>query len=179
MWHDFNTQLFLLINASDQASKSFISFAIFCAKYLVYFTIIAMGICWFIYPIYRQLMLKMLISLCLALLITFIIRHLFYFPRPFAVNVGTNYLFHDKTSSLPSQHAVFVWTLFFTAFSNKTQRTKTILCLLGIVALLVCWSRIYLGVHWPLDILVGFVVSFISTLIIKKYWINVSKLING
>ncbi|OTP90602.1 hypothetical protein B6D12_03270 [Gilliamella apicola] len=178
MWHDFNTQLFLLINASDQASKSFISFAVFCAKYLAYFPIIVMGICWFIHPIYRQLMLKMLIGLCLALLITFIIRHLFYSPRPFAVDVGTNYLFHDKTSSLPSQHAVFVWTLFFTALFNKTQRTKTILYLLAIVALLISWSRIYLGVHWPLDIFVGFVVSIISSFIIKKCWISVSKLIN-
>lgn len=178
MWHDLNTQIFLLINASEQASKSFISFAIFCAKYLVYVPIIVMSICWFTHPIYRQLMLKMVICLCFALLITFIIRHLFYSPRPFTIDVGTNYLFHDKTSSLPSQHAVFVWTLFFTAFFNKAQRTKTILYLLMIVALLVSWGRIYLGVHWPLDIFIGFIVSIISSLIVKKCWMSISKLIN-
>ena len=178
MWHDLNTQIFLLINASEQASKSFINFAIFCAKYLVYVPIIVMSICWFTHPIYRQLMLKMVIGLCIALLITFIIRHLFYSPRPFTIDVGTNYLFHDKTSSLPSQHAVFVWTLFFTAFFNKAQRTKTILYLLVIVALLVSWGRIYLGVHWPLDIFIGFIVSIISSLIVKKCWMSISKLIN-
>ena len=178
MWHDLNTQIFLLINASEQASKSFISFAIFCAKYLVYVPIIVMSICWFTHPIYRQLMLTMVIGLCIALLITFIIRHLFYSPRPFTIDVGTNYLFHDKTSSLPSQHAVFVWTLFFTAFFNKAQRTKTILYLLVIVALLVSWGRIYLGVLWPLDIFIGFIVSIISSLIVKKCWMSISKLIN-
>ena len=178
MWHDLNTQIFLLINASEQASKSFISFAIFCAKYLVYVPVIVMSICWFTYPTYRQLMLKMVIGLCIALLITFIIRHLFYSPRPFTIDVGTNYLFHDKTSSLPSQHAVFVWTLFFTAFFNKAQRTKIILYVLLIVALLVSWGRIYLGVHWPLDIFIGFIVSIISSLIVKKCWMSISKLIN-
>ncbi|MCX8649189.1 phosphatase PAP2 family protein [Gilliamella sp. B2776] len=178
MWHDFNTQIFLLINASDQASKSFVNFAIFCAKYLVYVPIIIMSIDWFIHPNYRQLIIKMVIGLAIALLITFIIRHLFYSPRPFAVDVGTNYLFHDKTSSLPSQHTVFVWTLFFTAFFNKTQRTKTTLSLLALVALLVSWSRIYLGVHWPLDIFVGFIVSIVSSLIIKKCWIHITKLFN-
>ncbi|OCG38760.1 phosphatase PAP2 family protein [Gilliamella sp. Gris1-4] len=178
MWHDFNTQIFLLINASDHASKSFVFFAIFCAKYLVYLSVIIMVIGWCIRPIYRQLILKIVFSLGLALLVTFVIRYCFYSPRPFEVEVGTNYLFHDKTSSLPSQHAVFVWTMFFAVFFDNAYRFRTDLYLLSLIAVLVCWSRIYLGIHWPLDIIVGFILSILSAYLIKKNWISINKFLN-
>ena len=165
-----NTQLFLLINASDQASKLFIYFAIFCANYLMYLPIVVITIYCFFKSSYRLLVIKMILSLGLALLITFIIRHLFYSPRPFAVNIGTNYLLHDQTSSLPSQHAVFVWTICLTVCLNYARCFKKLVFLLVLVAVLVSWSRIYLGIHWPLDIAVGFLVSMVSVYIIKKFW---------
>lgn len=175
MWHDMNTQLFLLINASEQASKLFIFFAIFCANYLAYLPVIVMGIYWFYKPSYRLLIIKMVFSLALAFLVTFIIRHLFYSPRPFVVNIGTNYLLHDKTSSLPSQHAVFVWTICCVIGFNYTNRLKKLLFLFTVVAILVSWSRVYLGIHWPLDIISGFIVGFLSAFLIKKLWPTLHK----
>ena len=165
---DMNTHLFLLINAQEQASKLFVLFAIFCADYLILVPIGMLGICFLFKPVYRQLIIKIALGLALALIVTFIIRHLFYSPRPFVLNIGTNYLTHDKTSSLPSQHAVFVWTICFSIYLNYKKQFKALAYLCTVVALLVCWSRIYLGVHWPLDILVGILLSFISTYLVKK-----------
>lgn len=170
MWHNMNTQLFLLINASEHASKLFIYFAIFCANYLIYLPIIILGICWFFKPSYRQLIIKVIISLGFAFLVTFFIRHLYYSPRPFAVNVGTNFLFHEETSSLPSQHAVFIWTICLAICLNYTHRFKWLLYLFIMVAILVCWSRIFLGIHWPFDIVVGILVSIIAVFIMQKSW---------
>lgn len=171
MWYDINTKLFLLINASDQASKSFIYFAIFCANYLMFFPIIMLASYWFLKPDYRQSIVKIIVSLVLALLISFVIRHLFYSPRPFALDVGTHYLYHETNSSLPSQHAVFVWTLFFSIFFNAKQQVKKLYYCCFVVALLVCWSRIYLGIHWPLDIIISFIISLLSAYFVSKSWV--------
>lgn len=167
---NMNSHLFLLINAQEHASKLFILFAVFCANYLILLPIGLLGICCIYKPLYRTLVIKILISLALVLTVTFIIRHLFYSPRPFVLNVGTNFLTHDKTSSLPSQHAVFIWNICFSIYLNYKKQFKSFAYLSTVVALLVCWSRIYLGVHWPLDILVGMLLSFISVFLIKKFW---------
>ncbi|OCL24038.1 hypothetical protein A9G07_04150 [Gilliamella sp. wkB72] len=172
---DMNTHLFLLINAQEQASKLFILFAIFCANYLIFVPIVILGICFLFKPVYRQLIIKIALGLAVALFVTFVIRHLFYSPRPFVLNIGTNYLNHDKTSSLPSQHAVFIWSICFSLYLNYKKQFKALTYLCTIVALLVCWSRIYLGVHWPLDILVGMLLSFISVYLVKKIWFIRSK----
>lgn len=37
--------------------------------------------------------------------------------------------------------------------------------MLGII---ISWSRIYVGVHWPIDILVSIIISFISCILSKK-----------
>ncbi|KFA59341.1 hypothetical protein A9G34_00560 [Gilliamella sp. Choc4-2] len=168
MWRNINIQLFLLINASEHASKIFINFAIFCASYLIYFPIIILGVYWLIKPISRQLIIKIIIGLMLALWITFVIRYLFYSPRPFEMEIGTNYLHHGKNSSLPSQHAVFVWTISLTILFNYKQQFRALLYLCVGVALLVCWSRVYLGIHWPLDIIIGFIVSILSAYFVRK-----------
>lgn len=171
MWHDINTKLFLLINASEHASKSFIYFAIFCANYLIYLPIIVLVVYWFTKPLSRTLIIKVFMTLLLALLITFVIRHLFYSPRPFALEIGTNYLHHEKNSSLPSQHAVFIGAICFSVLFNYQHKYKKLILLFTAIAILICWSRIYLGIHWPLDIVIGFIISGLSAFIVKKIWI--------
>lgn len=68
----------------------------------------------------------------------------------------------------PSAHSANIWLLTFImlrCFSNKYV-SRTMIA----VALLVCYSRVYLGYHYPGDILGGFVLAYIVYSLIM--WVN-------
>lgn len=61
-------------------------------------------------------------------------------------------------SSFPSDHAVLFFTLAFSIY--YIDKKYGILSILH-VALLICFPRVYLGFHYPTDILAGLVLGFI------------------
>lgn len=70
-----------------------------------------------------------------------------------------------RDASFPSGHAMISMTVYGLAAwflaEHFTQWRKTILLGLGLFILLIGSSRVYLGVHWPSDVLAGFIVGFI------------------
>ncbi len=68
----------------------------------------------------------------------------------------------------PSSHASNTWGLAF--IGMYLARRKTLTLFLGLWALLTCYSRMYLGVHYFGDILVGSVIGIIyATLLYSAY----------
>lgn len=82
-------------------------------------------------------------------------------PRPQILDWGV----HAATSSFPSGHAmnaVIVYgTVAYLAARLQPKRAVRIatLALAAIVILLVCASRLYLGVHYPSDVIAGIVIG--------------------
>lgn len=60
----------------------------------------------------------------------------------------------------PSSHAANAWSMAFFAM-YLVRRSKLSLFLIA-WALLMCYSRIYLGVHYPGDLLVGTLIGFLA-----------------
>ncbi|AYO54964.1 phosphatase PAP2 family protein [Acinetobacter wuhouensis] len=149
-----NLSLFQLLNAPDQASPLMVHYAIFIANDLIYLLILIFAILWLRgnNQIKKQI-LKAFIFTCLTLTISQLISHFFYSPRPFVMEVGQTLIQHKPTGSFPSNHmTIFSSIAFAYYFSAYRQVGKLLIA----VAWLVAWSRVYVGVHFPIDMFGAF-----------------------
>lgn len=156
---ELNLSLFSSINASPEASNASINFAIFIANDLLYCMILLFAWFWLRgnYDTKKQI-LKAFIFTSIAILISQIISHSFYHPRPFVMDVGRTLIYHAPNGSFPSDHMLIFSSIAF-SYLFSAQRKLGIFLL--IMAWLVAWSRVYLGVHFPLDMLGAFFLAFI------------------
>ena len=109
----------------------------------------------------RRRILLVLASMALAWLAARAIQVLWPQPRPFALDVGEAWLAHAHSPSLPSMHAtvaaVFALSL---SMSFGWRMAVVTVPLAGLIA----WSRICLGLHFPVDVLAGLLVGTVATL---------------
>jgi len=77
-------------------------------------------------------------------------------PRPQVMNREIKLLFEPiSKKSFPSDHALAAFLIFFMALIFELPFLGVLL----VFALWICWGRIYCGVHYPLDIVGGFLMA--------------------
>ena len=93
-----------------------------------------------------------LAAMALAWLAARALQSLWPQPRPFMLGLGTPWLVHPASPSFPSMHATvaLAWAASL-AFWRRRWLTAVALPM----ALLIAWSRVGLGVHFPIDVVVG------------------------
>lgn len=119
----------------------------------------------------------LVVSVCagiFALLINVIIAHFWYRSRPFVLlpkGTYTQLIPHANDSSFPSDHASGSFA-FSAAVWGKTH--KSISYLFTSIAVIVMIARVYVGVHWPTDVLAGMVIGIVSGRMMWKFskWIE-------
>ena len=97
----------------------------------------------------RKVMLEALASGILAIVFNQLIDLVWQHPRPFMIGLGHIYLAHAADSSFPSDHLSLWWAVSFTLLWHPSTRLAG--AAMSVAGLSVAWSRIYLGVHFPLD----------------------------
>ncbi len=110
----------------------------------------------------REIGVRIGVLFLLSALLNFDLKHFFHLPRPFIkdpnVQVMAAYDF-----SFPSGHAQLAMVFWGFIAYLKAKPRYYIAALL--IILVVGFSRIYLGVHYPTDVIAGWAIGFLSLLV--------------
>lgn len=165
----FNQSLFLLINADPATPVWRIHAALLVANQLILLVPGALAAMWLWGgDAQRNLALKVLASIGLALFASYLFGALWPHPRPFAIGLGHAFFPHKATSSFPSNHTIIIATFAFALILDRRWAVWGWVTLAA--AVLVGTARVYLGVHFPLDIAGGLVLAPVAAAIAVPVW---------
>ncbi|MEI7810635.1 MAG: phosphatase PAP2 family protein [bacterium] len=106
------------------------------------------------------------LSVILAWLSAIFLKNVFAIPRPFVQFSDVHSLVSETDFSFPSGHATFFMALAVAIFLHH----KKVGYLFLVFALIIGIARIVAGVHFPVDILGGYIIgSIISYLLLKLF----------
>lgn len=141
--------------------------AFFIAKYSEY--ILAVVLVLFLAINFKKYWRMLLEAIIAAVFTRFvlaeIIRWLWFRPRPFITN-NVNLLidYNAKEASFPSGHASFYFALSTIVYFYN----KKIGIIFYIASLFIVLARVFVGIHWPSDILAGAIIGILVGLVLNK-----------
>ena len=163
-----NLYLFHILNVPDQASIWMINYASLIAHDLVYLFLLIFAIAWFrgSYEV-KTGIIKAFIFTAITLLMSEVLSAVLNTPRPFVMDVGRTLIEHAPTGSFPSNHmSIFSGIAFAYYFSPQRDLGRILIW----TAWLVAWSRVYVGVHFPIDMLGAFLMAITVNLAGLPLW---------
>lgn len=164
----FNQSAFLALNAQPGTLDSMLLLARFSASWLILLVPAMLLGLWFLggRQGHRQA-LFCAVSILIALGLGFACGTLWFHPRPFMIPLGHTWISHPADNSFPSDHGT---VMFSAAFALLSLRMRSIGLLMLLAALPVAWARIFLGVHFPLDMLGAALISGAGVCVAKVVW---------
>lgn len=153
-----NEHLFLALNASARPDALSVALAEAAASWLVFAAAVLVPALWIWgRQDMRGALLATAVGVSVALGINQLLGLLWYEPRPFMIGLGRTLVVHAVENSFPSDHATFLWSLGLALIAtDAARRWGALVCLVG---LLVAWARVYLGLHFPIDMAASFFVA--------------------
>lgn len=163
-----NRQLFLLLNAGNATSPLSIELAVVIANALIYGIPMGLVALWLWgTPGQRQAAVQALLVTLVALGLNQVIVSIWPHPRPFVDGIGHQWLAHAPDPSFPSDHMTVFASVGLALWAAQSAPMGIAVLLSGLV---VGWSRVFLGVHYPFDILGGVGVSGLTVAVIHPLW---------
>lgn len=160
-----NASLFFQIFNLNGQSHILDQLMVFGTKFLIYIMfILSLILTWFGKIKERKTLLLIIFGLPVAiLLIKFI--HLFYFePRPFIAFHFIPIVAASADASFPSRHATIAAVIAFAYIYFRSRWAPLFLFLMLWIGI----SRVFVGVHYPSDVLGGFVTAVIALALVMQ-----------
>jgi membrane-associated phospholipid phosphatase len=117
-------------------------------------------------PRQRLYVLAALITAAVASVLAQKLAEIIGMPRPFVLGLSPPYIEHGIRGALPSAHATVMFTVAL-VFCIRAATRQLGLAILAIAAL-TGWARVYVGVHFPFDIVAGLLLAAVITLV---FWL--------
>ncbi|MEP9372750.1 undecaprenyl-diphosphatase [Mesorhizobium sp. KR1-2] len=162
-----DTDLFLLLNAGPTPNAAVAWLALFATKFIV-----------LLIPLYlvglwvsgrgrnRLTAIALLLALAIAIVMSSAVGLVVFRPRPFMIGLGNALVEHRPNSSFPSNHGLAFAVCAAVLFMLRRKGSAWTAAALGV---LVGWSRIYIGVHYPLDMVGSIIVAVLAAM--ASLWI--------
>lgn len=163
-----NRALFLKTNADLGTARWMIDRAVVIANDLIYLIPVLLCAMWLWGNDGRRgLAIQACLTAMLGLGLNQVIGAAWQHPRPFAIGLGHAWTQHVADSSFPSDHM----TIFTAIGISLLLGRERLLGLLTLAAGLgVAWARIFLGLHFPLDMLGAVGVACFSYIALAPLW---------
>lgn len=161
-----NMELFRLINNLANKNGVIDGIMIFFSNYVPYI-FMAVTVIVFILGIkqkkceYREIAFSTIFITIINMIINLIIRSIFHVERPFIHNKVNLLVPHDAASSFPSNHATGTMSIAL----GLGKYNKTLEVIMTILSIIVGFSRVYVGDHYPADVIGAYVIVFATSYI--------------
>lgn len=157
--------LFELANASASAPPWALAFAEFASNLLPALLMLAIGACALGSRRWRYALFTALASLLATWLLVNLIRTVAPMPRPAFYGLGIQWVAQGARPGFPSLHAAGT---FAVAFSLWCLPSRAPMYAALLVAAIVGWSRVYLGLHFPSDVAAAVMLGALVSIMVER-----------
>lgn len=160
-----NYMLFKVINRLAGRGTTMDTVMVFLSNKTRYLYFVILIFMWFRNNFYKKIILYAGISAGVTLFINRIIQLFYFKPRPFIFHRVRLLIPSKNNSSFPSKHTA----LAFAVATSVLFHQRFIGSIMWLLAILTGFSRIWVGHHYPFDIIGSAVIGSLTSVIINKF----------
>ncbi|SFN39266.1 phosphatase PAP2 family protein [Variovorax sp. OV329] len=161
----FDAWMFGLVNAGAGTPMWRIHAATFVSDFLPACLLLALALLALVQPERRRTLWMALLSLCITWLVVRLVREQWPLPRPAALELGIQWVVHNARGGFPSLHASGAFAVAMVLLFERRDRWAA---LFVSAAAAIAWSRVYLGLHFPTDVLTGAALGSLVALMVLR-----------